>query len=89
MTYVYRDPARWHPVHEPEEPPIEIEPEPDPEPPPDPAPPPRRPNPKRKPRPLPEPIWGGHLGLALAAAEVDAWERLHPVKQPREEGKHS
>lgn len=45
--------------------------------------------PKRKPKPLPEPIWGGPLGLALAAAEVHAWERLHPVKQQREEGKHS
>jgi hypothetical protein len=45
--------------------------------------------PKRKPKPLPEPIWGGPLGLALAAAEVHAWERLHPAKQRREEGKHS
>lgn len=45
--------------------------------------------PKRKPKPLPEPVWGGPLGLALAAAEVAAWERLHPVKHQREEGKHS
>lgn len=45
--------------------------------------------PKRRPKPLPEPIWGGPLGLALAAAEVHAWERLHPAKQRREEGKHS
>jgi len=48
-----------------------------------------KPKPTPKPRPLPEPIWGGALGLALAAAEVDAWERLHPVKQHREEGTHS
>ena len=70
MTYVYRDPARWLPGHEIEEPPIES-----------------KPPPKRK--PLPDPVWGGPLGLTLAAAEVDAWERLHPVKQRREEGKHS
>ncbi|SDW33878.1 hypothetical protein SAMN04487912_102384 [Arthrobacter sp. cf158] len=50
---------------------------------------PRPPKPKPKVMPLPEPLWGGTLGLALAAAEVDAWERLHPVKQHREEGKHS
>lgn len=70
MTYVYRDPARWHPGREQEEPPI-------------------KPTPEPKRVPLPEPLWGGPLGLALAAAEVDAWERLHPVKQRREEGTHS
>lgn len=46
-----------------------------------------KPEPKRT--PLPEPLWGGPLGLALAAAEVNAWERLHPAKQHREESSNS
>lgn len=84
MKYVYRDPARLrrYPVHVPEE-----TPEPTPavvpaDPPPTPQPPKRRnvyvPPPKKKPRPLPPPLWGGTLGLQLAAAEALDWERRNP-----------
>lgn len=70
--YVYRDPGRlrWHPVHVPENapvtPPAVVQPVK-----PEPRPPVRahRPPTKPQPRPLPSPIWGGALGLELAAAE--------------------
>lgn len=76
MRYVYRDPdrLRGRPVHVPEDVPPEPEPEPIPlpaHPPPEPPAAVRaKPMPqKKKPRPLPTPVWGGPLGLELAAAE--------------------
>jgi hypothetical protein len=44
------------------------------------------PKPMRKPEPLPEPVWGGPLGLALALAEIEAWHGHYPLKRQREKG---
>jgi hypothetical protein len=72
MTYVYRDPGRLsgRPVHVPEDVP-EREP-------------PYVVPPKNDPSPLPPPLWGGALGLELASAEVNDWERRNPRHQPTE-----
>lgn len=85
MTYVYRDPTRVRtvPVPPPSPEPAQLEPT-------QPEPTPIRkdlrarkyakirtikPNP---PAPMPEPLWGGRLGLELAHAEIIDWEHRNP-----------